>query len=171
MIILNPFSQSADQQSLPVEQRMLRFSKDLSILSDYDLMQHIQPIRHREQFQNWGQSARCQPLAVMRPNTEEEVQLVIELARRQGREIRCFGAGHSPSDLVCSSDYMMNLDRLSGLIKVTLPDCSADPQKRLAHGVGLFRWTRRVGVWKSLEAHVFTTSINWRPRMDSHSQP
>ncbi|KAG0144225.1 hypothetical protein CROQUDRAFT_47611 [Cronartium quercuum f. sp. fusiforme G11] len=86
-------------------------------MTDHELKDRLWPIRYRDSFQNWARNIQCRPRGLMRPRTEEEVRLVIELARREGREVRCVGAGHSPSDLACSSDYMMNLDNLSGEIK------------------------------------------------------
>ncbi|EGG03154.1 uncharacterized protein MELLADRAFT_25325, partial [Melampsora larici-populina 98AG31] len=69
-------------------------------------------------FQNWAGNIKCKPRSIMRPINEDQIKMIIELSNREKREIRCFGAGHSPSDLACSEDYMINLDELKGEIHV-----------------------------------------------------
>jgi hypothetical protein len=87
----------------------------------------LKPIRstpdenRRSHFQNWSGEFKANPLAIFQPVDEYQIQLILELCRRESRRLRCYGSGHSPSDLACSDDYMINLDRMSGLIEVRLP--------------------------------------------------
>lgn len=72
----------------------------------------------RARFVNWGLSYQCTPLAVFEPQTEEHCRLVLELARREGRTVRAAGVGHSPSDLACTSGFMLRTEKLNRIIEI-----------------------------------------------------
>jgi hypothetical protein len=42
----------------------------------------------------------------------------LELARRERQTVRAIGVGHSPSDLACTSGYMIQMNRLDKIIDV-----------------------------------------------------
>ncbi|EGO28536.1 hypothetical protein SERLADRAFT_366246 [Serpula lacrymans var. lacrymans S7.9] len=67
-------------------------------------------------FTNWGQTFSCSPLGVFEPRTEYECELVLELARREDKVVRAVGIGHSPSDLACTSGYMLRTTKLDRLV-------------------------------------------------------
>jgi FAD binding domain len=69
-------------------------------------------------FENCGRTFRCTPSSVFRPETEYQIQLILELARRERQTVRAVGVGHSPSDLACTSGYMIQMDRLDKIIEV-----------------------------------------------------
>lgn len=69
-------------------------------------------------FQNWGHTFRCRPSSVFRPETEHQLELIVELARREKQSVRPVGIGHSPSDLACTSGYMIQMHRLDKIIEV-----------------------------------------------------
>ncbi|GAA6055811.1 hypothetical protein JCM3770_004771 [Rhodotorula araucariae] len=69
-------------------------------------------------FTNWATTFRSQTTAVFRPTTVEQVRWAVELARREGRELRAAGAGHSPSDIVCTDGYLVDLKGLSKVLDV-----------------------------------------------------
>lgn len=73
----------------------------------------------RAQFSNWGQTFHCKPLAVFEPDTEYQCELILELARREGKVVRAVGVGHSPSDLACTTEFMLRTDRLNKLLTVS----------------------------------------------------
>jgi len=88
-----------------------------------ELKELLKPIRStpensRAHFHNWSGEFKANPLAIFQPDDEYQIKLILELCRRESRKLRCYGSGHSPSDLACSDDYMMNLDRMSGIIEV-----------------------------------------------------
>ncbi|KAI0946179.1 hypothetical protein AcV7_010218 [Taiwanofungus camphoratus] len=87
----------------------------------YTLLQPITvPAGHaRATFINWGLSYVCTPLAVFEPESEYHCQLVLELARREGKSVRAAGVGHSPSDLACTSGYMLRTEKLNKIIEVS----------------------------------------------------
>ncbi|OAV93215.1 hypothetical protein PTTG_27391 [Puccinia triticina 1-1 BBBD Race 1] len=95
----------------------------LKATSTEQLKTLLKPIRatpenRRAHFHNWSGEFKANPLAIFKPENEAQIKLILELCRRESRRLRCFGSGHSPSDLACSDDYMVNLDRMSGLIEV-----------------------------------------------------
>lgn len=72
-------------------------------------------------FSNWAGTYSCTPNAIFRAQNEEQLRYLIELAKRQKRKLRPFGAGHSPSDLVCvtDEDWLVNLDALDKVLEVS----------------------------------------------------
>ncbi|KAG8215222.1 hypothetical protein J3R82DRAFT_8765 [Butyriboletus roseoflavus] len=69
-------------------------------------------------FINWGRTFACAPLAVFEPENVHHCQLILELARREGKVVRAVGVGHSPSDLSCTSGYMLRTTKLNRLLEV-----------------------------------------------------
>ena len=49
---------------------------------------------------------------------EWQCQLILELARREGRRVRFAGVGHSPSDLACTKEYMLRTTKLNRVLEV-----------------------------------------------------
>ncbi|RPD77041.1 L-gulonolactone/D-arabinono-1,4-lactone oxidase [Lentinus tigrinus ALCF2SS1-7] len=72
----------------------------------------------RAKFTNWGLSFTCTPLAVFEPETEAQCEQILELARLEKKTVRVVGCGHSPSDLACTSGFMMRTERLDKVIEV-----------------------------------------------------
>ncbi|KAJ7058146.1 D-arabinono-1,4-lactone oxidase-domain-containing protein [Mycena amicta] len=69
-------------------------------------------------WRNWGRTFHCVPAAVFHPYTVDQCRLVLELARRDRRVVRAVGIGHSPSDIACTTDYMLNMTRMNKILKV-----------------------------------------------------
>ena len=72
----------------------------------------------RARFINWGLSFECTPLTVFEPESEYQCELILELARREGKRVRAAGVGHSPSDLACTTDFMLRTEKLNKVIEV-----------------------------------------------------
>lgn len=66
----------------------------------------------------WAKTFQTRPELYIKPQSLEEIQKVVTLARRCRRRIVVVGSGHSPSDLTCSSSWMVNLDDYSRLLHV-----------------------------------------------------
>jgi len=79
----------------------------------------LPPQSSRAKFHNWAETFLCSPAVVFEPSTEEECCAILELAKRHGRTVRAVGAGHSPSDLACTSDFMIRTNKLDGVIEVS----------------------------------------------------
>ncbi|THH06843.1 hypothetical protein EW145_g3801 [Phellinidium pouzarii] len=95
----------------------------LAALTTAKLYNLLQPITvssrsPRASFTNWGRTFTCTPLAIFEPETDDQCALVLELARREGRRVRFAGIGHSPSDLACTSEYMLRTIKLNKVLEV-----------------------------------------------------
>ncbi|KAK4700290.1 L-gulonolactone oxidase, partial [Phenoliferia sp. Uapishka_3] len=105
-------------------------SPSLSHLSTGELYSQLAPItslpgQAGSIFTNWASTFESQTASTFRPTTVEEVRLVVELARREGKELRPSGSGHSPSDLVCTDGFVINLDRIGRVLELDTTTCLA----------------------------------------------
>lgn len=64
----------------------------------------------------WARTFTSKPELYIRPQSVREVQKAVNLARQCRRRITTTGAGHSPSDLTCTSSWLVNLDDLRDII-------------------------------------------------------
>ena len=83
---------------------------DLSELSDFSTTSH--------QHHTWARTFHSYPERYIKPRTPEELQKVIKLARRCRRRINLVGCGHSPSDLTCTSSWLVNLDHFEEILDI-----------------------------------------------------
>ena len=67
---------------------------------------------------NWARTFHCHPELYIQPQNLEQLQEVIKLARRCRRRIAVTGCGHSPSDLTCTSAFLVNLDHLEKILDI-----------------------------------------------------
>ena len=70
------------------------------------------------QHHTWARTFYSYPERYIQPRTSEELQKVIKLARRYRRRIVVVGCGHSPSDLTCTSSWLVNLDHFEEILDV-----------------------------------------------------
>lgn len=68
--------------------------------------------------QTWARTFHSYPELYIRPHSLAEIQKAVVLARRCRRRIVLVGCGHSPSDMTCTSSWMMNLDHYNEVLKV-----------------------------------------------------
>lgn len=66
----------------------------------------------------WARTFHSRPELYIRPQTLPEIQKIVTLARRMRRRVVTVGCGHSPSDLTCTSAWMVNLDEYNEVLKV-----------------------------------------------------
>lgn len=66
----------------------------------------------------WAKTFHSRPELYIRPQTTAEIQKVVTLARRCRRRLVTVGCGHSPSDLTCTSSWMINLDQYNRIISI-----------------------------------------------------
>lgn len=66
----------------------------------------------------WARTFYSRPELYIQPQTIPEIQQVINLARRCRRRLVVVGSGHSPSDLTCTSAWMVNLDDFNRILDV-----------------------------------------------------
>ena len=66
----------------------------------------------------WANTFHSRPERYFQPHTLNELQKIVNLARKSRRRIVTVGCGHSPSDLTCTSQWMINLDRYDDIIDI-----------------------------------------------------
>ncbi|KAH8892542.1 sugar 1,4-lactone oxidase [Thozetella sp. PMI_491] len=66
----------------------------------------------------WARTFSSLPELYIQPQSVEEVEKAVKLARRCRRRITTVGCGHSPSDLTCTSNWLINLDNFKSIISV-----------------------------------------------------
>ncbi len=66
----------------------------------------------------WARTFHSSPELFIQPETLEEVEKAIKLARQCRKRITTVGSGHSPSDMTCTSSWMMNLDKFNKILSV-----------------------------------------------------
>lgn len=68
----------------------------------------------------WARTFNSRPEIYLQPHDLPEIQKIVRLARRCRRRIVVVGCGHSPSDITCSSSWMVNLDNFQRVVKTDL---------------------------------------------------
>ncbi|KAL4818546.1 D-arabinono-1,4-lactone oxidase-domain-containing protein [Aspergillus spinulosporus] len=66
----------------------------------------------------WARTFYSRPQLYIQPESLAEIQKIVNLARRCRRRLVVVGSGHSPSDLTCTSAWMVNLDNFSRILDV-----------------------------------------------------
>lgn len=66
----------------------------------------------------WARTFHSYPELYIQPRSSEEIHKIITLARRCRRRIVTTGCAHSPSDLTCTSSWLVNLDKFDKVIHV-----------------------------------------------------
>ena len=69
-------------------------------------------------WQNWARNQVCEPVAVERPSTDLELAAVVKRAAADGRTVKAVGAGHSFTDIACTSGVQVGLDRYRRVLRV-----------------------------------------------------
>jgi hypothetical protein len=93
-------------------------SQCISSLPTSTLYQILQPIivpasDPHARFYNWSKTFTCLPLITFEPSNVEECRLIFELARREDRTVRIVGSGLSPSDVGCTTEFMLRTHRMN----------------------------------------------------------
>jgi D-arabinono-1,4-lactone oxidase len=66
----------------------------------------------------WAKTFYSRPELYIQPESVEEIQKAVTLARRCRRRLVVVGCGHSPSDLTCTSSWQISLDRFNRILSV-----------------------------------------------------
>lgn len=69
-------------------------------------------------WRNWAGDERCRPTVVERPGSVAEVVAALERAADAGERLRVAGSGHSFSDVACSDERLMTLERMTRVLDV-----------------------------------------------------
>lgn len=57
---------------------------------------------------------------------------ILDMARQRNKRVKVVGGGHSPSDIACTDDFMIQMGKMNQILKVSL-----------ASG----RWCHALGMW------------------------
>ena len=60
-------------------------------------------------WSNWAGNQRCAPIAVEHPRTEGELADLVKRAAADGRTVKTVGAGHSFTDIACTTGVQVQL--------------------------------------------------------------
>lgn len=82
---------------------------------------------------NWGLNQTCNPLKMWYPKNLQELKDIVKEAREKKVNVRAVGSGHSWSNLVPTSGYLINTDNLNRLLSVD----KAKKQVRIEGGMKL----------------------------------
>ncbi|KAJ0162161.1 putative D-arabinono-1,4-lactone oxidase [Colletotrichum tanaceti] len=66
----------------------------------------------------WARTFASLPELYIQPQSQQEVEKAVKLARRCRRRITTVGHAHSPSDLTCTSNWLVNLDDFKKVLSV-----------------------------------------------------
>ena len=66
----------------------------------------------------WARTFHSSPELYIQPQTIVEVEKILNLARKCRRRVTTVGCGHSPSNLTCTSSWLVNLDNFNQILGV-----------------------------------------------------
>src|SRR5262245_22769352 len=69
-------------------------------------------------WRNWGGNHSCKPESYLEPASIDELIAIVRRARASGKSVRVVGAGHSWSDIVCTSDILVSLVNIAALVGI-----------------------------------------------------
>ena len=75
-------------------------------------------VSSHHQHRTWARTFHSYPELYIQPRTIQELRKTVELARKCRRRISLVGSGHSPSDLTCTSSWLINIDHLDNISSV-----------------------------------------------------
>lgn len=78
------------------------------------------PFRARSGYahRTWARTYTSLPELFIQPESLEEVEKAVNLARKCRRRITTTGCGHSPSDITCTSSWLINLDNFNRVLSL-----------------------------------------------------
>ncbi|KAF2247020.1 L-gulonolactone/D-arabinono-1,4-lactone oxidase [Trematosphaeria pertusa] len=86
----------------------------------------------------WARTFHSRPELYIRPQSLAEIQKIVTLARRMRRRVVTVGCAHSPSDLTCTSAWMVNLDDYRQVLSVNKEQKTMTVQAGIRmHGLNL----------------------------------
>ncbi len=76
-------------------------------------------ISSKASWTNWAGTVQSEPADFLNPASIEEVQMLVLRAKEERRSIRVIGAGHSFTPIAATSDWLVSLDQLTGVVEIT----------------------------------------------------
>ncbi|XP_039201903.1 L-gulonolactone oxidase-like isoform X2 [Crotalus tigris] len=69
-------------------------------------------------FQNWARTYGSSPEMYFQPTSVDEIREILALARQKSKKVKMVGGGHSPSDIACTEDFMIQMGRMNKILEV-----------------------------------------------------
>jgi L-gulono-1,4-lactone dehydrogenase len=69
-------------------------------------------------WRNHSRDQSCHPRAIEHPSHTRELVELVQRAEREGTTVRAVGAGHAWSDVALTGGYLLETDRMSGLLEL-----------------------------------------------------
>uniref|UniRef100_A0A915ILK4 FAD-binding PCMH-type domain-containing protein n=1 Tax=Romanomermis culicivorax TaxID=13658 RepID=A0A915ILK4_ROMCU len=69
-------------------------------------------------FKNWAGTYTCNPEFYFRPENEAEISEILSEAKKRRKIVRVVGRGYSPSNLCCTTDFMISTEKMNRIIEV-----------------------------------------------------
>jgi FAD-linked oxidoreductase len=91
-------------------------------------------------WRNWAGDQFCNPRVVERPRSIDELSAALARAASSGLRVRAVGAGHSFSEIACSEEVLVRLDRLANVLDVDV----AGGLVRVQAGITIRELSRRL---------------------------
>ncbi|OPJ70697.1 hypothetical protein AV530_008463 [Patagioenas fasciata monilis] len=68
-------------------------------------------------FQNWAKTYGSSPELYFQPTSVEEIREILDMARQRHKRVKVVGGGHSPSDIACTDDFMIQMGKMNRVLK------------------------------------------------------
>ncbi|KAI8249164.1 putative D-arabinono-1,4-lactone oxidase [Colletotrichum sp. SAR 10_77] len=93
---------------------------DPTILEELEKSSNDVPFRARPNHvhHTWAKTFYSLPELYIQPESLAEIEKVVNLARKCRRRIVTTGCGHSPSNITCTSSWLVNLDNYNRILSV-----------------------------------------------------
>lgn len=69
-------------------------------------------------WKNWARNQTANPIRIEHPASEAELVALVQRAATEGRAVKTVGAGHSFTDIACTDDVLVMLDRYKAVLSV-----------------------------------------------------
>ncbi|NWI14975.1 GGLO oxidase, partial [Crypturellus soui] len=69
-------------------------------------------------FQNWAKTYGSSPELYFQPTSVEEIREILDMARQRNKRVKVVGGAHSPSDIACTDDFMIQMGKMNRILKV-----------------------------------------------------
>ncbi|XP_074659920.1 L-gulonolactone oxidase-like isoform X1 [Tubulanus polymorphus] len=69
-------------------------------------------------FENWSRTFSCRPELYFTPENEDQLKQILRLAVDEGRTVKVVGLGRSPSDIACTNEYMISLQKFDRVVEI-----------------------------------------------------
>ncbi|KAK3367077.1 D-arabinono-1,4-lactone oxidase-domain-containing protein [Lasiosphaeria ovina] len=74
--------------------------------------------RNAHMHRTWARTYTSLPELYIQPESQAEIEKLVNLARRHRRRVTTTGSGHSPSDMTCTSSWLVNLDNFGKVLSI-----------------------------------------------------